>query len=89
VLEDVPRLFRGMVISGIKKGVPENMWDRFVPILNGEADLKKAVDYRDQDDAYLVLLDRDSKVVRQAHGPLTDKAYALVETEIRSMLEQK
>lgn len=89
VLEDVPRLFRGMVISGIKKGVPENMWDRFVPILNGEADLKKAVDYRDQDAAYLVLLDRDSRVVRQAHGQLTDEAYALLATEIRSLLEQK
>jgi hypothetical protein len=89
VLEDVPRLFRGMVISGIKKGVPENIRDRFVPILDGEAELKKAVDYREPDDAYLVLLDRNSKVVRQAHGAMSDAAYASLQTEIRSLLAEK
>jgi hypothetical protein len=44
-LEDVPRLFRSMVISGIKKGVPENKRDHFVPVVQGEADLKKLVAY--------------------------------------------
>ncbi len=89
VLEDVPRLFRGMVISGIRKGVPENMRDHFVPILDGEAELKKAVDYREADDAYLMLVDRNSTVVRQVHGLLTDDAYSSLETEIRRLLNQK
>src|SRR5579864_6407468 len=57
VLEDVPRLIRGMVISSIKKGVPENRRAHFVPIVQDEAELKKLVNYKEPDDAYLVTLD--------------------------------
>ncbi len=72
VLEDVPRFIRGMVISGIRKGVPENQRDHFVPILQGEADLKKLVSYREPDDAYLIILDRAGNIVQQVHGaPMT------------------
>ena len=35
VLEDAPRILRNMVTSGIRKGVPENKRDRFVPVLQG------------------------------------------------------
>ena len=89
VLQDVPRLFRGMVISGMKKGVPENSRDCFVPILDGEADLKKAVGYHEVDDAYLVLVDRNSQFVWQAHGPMTEAVYISLQTKIRSLLDQK
>ncbi len=89
VLEDVPRLFRGMVISGIKKGIPENARDHFVPILQGEAELKKAVNYQEADDAYLILLDRTGKLVHQIHGPFTDASYSTLRTEIQSLLDQK
>ncbi len=87
VLEDVPRLFRGMVISGIKKGVAENKRDHFVPVLHGEAELKRAVNYREPDDAYLVLLDRTGKVAQQIHGPLNDANYSRVRKEIESLLK--
>ena len=72
VLEDVPRLIRGMVISGMKKGVPENMRDHFVPVLQGEAELKKAVNFGEPDDAYLVALDRTGRIVQQVHGAPND-----------------
>ena len=87
VLEDVPRLIRGMVVSGIRKGVPENLRDHFVPILQGEAELKKAVNYREPDDAYLVLLDNTGKIVQQVHGLPTDESYALLRSEIESLLK--
>jgi hypothetical protein len=45
VLEDVPRLIRGMVVSSMKKGVRDNMRDHFVPILQHESELKKFVSY--------------------------------------------
>lgn len=89
VLEDVPRFIRGMVISGIEKGVPENTRDHFVPILHGEVELKTAVSYKEPDDAYLVLLDRTGKVVRQTHGPSTDANYSALRAEIGPLLEQK
>jgi hypothetical protein len=90
VLEDVPRLVRGMVISGIKKGVPENARDHFVPVLQGEAELKKAVHYQENDDAaYLVLLDREGNVVQQTHRPITGASYSTWQAQIEYLLDQK
>ena len=89
VLEDVPRLFRGMVISGIKKGVPENKRDHFVPILQNEAELKRFVQYREPDDAYLAVLSRTGNIVEQSHGAPIDANYARLRAEIESVLNQK
>lgn len=86
VLEDVPRLVRGMVISSIRKGIPDETRDRFVPILNGEAELKKLVSYKEQDDAYLIVLSRAGKIAAQMHGPVTDAAYAPLKTKLESLL---
>jgi hypothetical protein len=89
VLEDVPRLVRGMVISGIKKGVPENRRDHFVPILQHEAELKKFVEYREPDDAYLVVLSRAGNIVEQSHGAASEGNYPRLRAAIESALNQK
>ena len=89
VLEDVPRLLRGMVISGIKKGVADNNRDRFVPILQGEAELKKVVNYHEPDDAYLIMLDGTGRIVQQTHGSLIDSNYSPLFAKIQSLLGQK
>jgi hypothetical protein len=88
VLEDVPRLFRGMVISGIKKGVAENKRDHFVPIVQGEAELKKLVRYKEPDDAYLIILGRGGHIIQQLHGTPNDENYGQVKSAIESMLNQ-
>src|SRR5215471_7904105 len=89
VLEDVPHLIRGMVISGMKKGIPENTRDHFVPVLQGEADLKKFVNYREPDDAYLVVLDPVGQVTQQLHGPFTDAAYTQLRAQVQSLLSHQ
>lgn len=86
VLEDVPRFVRGMVISSMRRGVAEKTRDQFVPILNGEADLKKLVSYKEQDDAYLVLLNRKGTIVTQMHGAVTDAAYGPVKMQVETLL---
>jgi hypothetical protein len=86
VLEDVPRLIRVMVISSIKKGVPENQREHFVPILQREAELKKFVNYKEPDDAYLIVLDRGSSVVRQQHGGTNDASYPGLRSQIEDLL---
>jgi hypothetical protein len=86
VLEDVPRLVRGMVISGIKKGVKEDMRDQFVPILSGETELKTLVGYREPDDAYLVILDPAGQIVGQIHGSFSDSAYQQLRNQIQAQL---
>jgi len=89
VLEEVPRLIRGMVISGMRKGVPENHRDHFVPILEGEAELKKLVHYQEADDAYVVLLGRSGNIVQQIHGAPNDANYTQVKSAIETLLKQK
>ena len=89
VLEDVPRFVRGMVISSIKKGVPESMRAHFMPILQHEAELKKLVNYQEPDDAYLVVLDASGQIVAQRHGQFSDTAYTQFRNEIESLLVQQ
>lgn len=89
VLEDVPRLVRGMVISSMKKGTPEDMRDHFIPLFAGESELKKTVDFHAADDAYLVVLNRGGKVVRQMHGSPTEETYPALRGEIGLLLEKK
>jgi hypothetical protein len=89
VLEEVPRIIRGAVISGMKKGVPAPMRDHFVPILQDEAELKRLVSYQEPDDAYLVLLDRSGQVVGQRHGSFSDAGYRQFESEVLALLNHK
>jgi hypothetical protein len=86
VLQDVPRFIRGMVISGMKKGVKENMRDHFIPVLQGESELKTLVGYKETDDAYLVILDPAGQIVQQKHAPFSDAAYAQLTKELQTLL---
>ena len=86
VLEDVPRIIRGMVISGIRKDVPENRRDHFIPVLHNEAQLKTLVGYKEPDDAYIVILDREGKIVAQTHGLVNDTCYSELRGKIESFL---
>jgi hypothetical protein len=85
ILESVPKMFRGMIISGIKKGVPENQRATFVPVVHNEDDLKKLVGFKGEDDAYIVVLDRSGKVVYQTHGESVDPGYAELKAKIQAL----
>jgi hypothetical protein len=89
VLEDVPRLIRSMVISGIRKGVAENKRDHFVPVLQGEAELKRLVHYKEPDSAYLVVLGRDGNILETICGTPDDAGYARLHALVESALNQK
>jgi len=82
VIEDAPRFIRGMIISGIKKGVPDSQRATFIPVVHEEAALKTLVGYKAEDYAYIVVLDRGGKVVYQTHGATVDATY----TELRAKL---
>ena len=55
VLEEAPRMIRGMITSGMKKGMPESERATFVPVMHNETELKKLVAYNELDDAYLIV----------------------------------
>ena len=87
VLEAVPKMIRGMVISGIKKGVPENERANFVPVLHNEDELKKLVGFKGEDDAYIVVLDRTGKVSYRTHGASVGPAYAELYAQVQALLK--
>jgi hypothetical protein len=74
VLEDVPRLVRGMATHGIKSGTPKDQYDRFLLVYHGERQLKEAAGFDRPDDAYLLVVDGAGVVRWRYHGPVTDAA---------------
>lgn len=72
VLEDVPRLVRGMASHGIKSSVPKEQYDRFLLVYHGEKELKHAAGFDTPDDAYLLVIDRAGAVRWTFHGPVSD-----------------
>ena len=87
VLEDVPRLVRGMVISSMKKGVPADEQARFVPLFHSESELKKLVDFQRPDDAYLMVVNRSGEVAYKTHGNVTDAGYAQLRGHVQPLLK--
>lgn len=85
VLEDVPRLVRGMVKGGIKGDVAQNQRDRFVMIFHGEKELKAAAGFDRPDDAYILLLQADGTIVKRWRGPVTDAAVHDVTSQIAAI----
>jgi len=74
VLEDVPRLIRGMVARSIKNSVPLAQHDHFVLVHNGEKQLKQAAAFSRPDDAYLLVIDGAGAIRWSFHGPPTEAA---------------
>jgi hypothetical protein len=87
VLEEAPRLIRGMITSGMKKGVPEGERATFVPVMHNEADLKKLVNYKEEDHAYLVLLDRTGTIAHQTHSGPNASGYPELRAKVQSLLK--
>lgn len=76
VLQDVPRLVRGMVKGGIKDGVPQAQRDRYLLVFTGEKEIKAAAAFDRPDDACLLLLDPEGAIRWRFHGPVSDAALA-------------
>ena len=71
-LEDVPRFFRGMAKSGIRKGIPTDRQATFFLFFEGQDALKKVTHFQKDNEAYVLLLDQAGQVVWQEHGAADD-----------------
>ena len=81
-LQDAPSFVRGMIVHGMRKGTPPAQQSHFVPIYDHEDEWKKATNFSSPDDAYILLAAPDGKILWQAHGPLTDAAYAQLQSTV-------
>ena len=87
VLDDVPGLIRGIVISGIRRRVPNEQQDTFVVLTHDAKPWRDLAGITNADDAYVILFDNTAHVVAQTQGPV-DKAYAPLQQEIQALLKQ-
>lgn len=88
VLESVPKLIHGMVVKSMKSGVPEAEQTHFLPVFSDEATWRKIAHYRNADDAYLVVVDGDGKVLWQTSGKVTDAGFAALKQQIEAARSQ-
>lgn len=87
ILEAVPRMFRSMIISGIRKGIPEDQRPNFLPVVHNEAELQKLVGFKEADDASIIVLDRSRKVAYQTHSASVDPAYVEFRSALAGLLK--
>lgn len=89
VLAGAPSWVRGMIVSSMKKGMPETRRGYFIPLVKGEGELKNLVGFKEADDAYLLTLDASGHIAHQGHGPFRDGDYAALRAELEVMLKKK
>ncbi|MDR3698303.1 MAG: hypothetical protein P4L56_01630 [Candidatus Sulfopaludibacter sp.] len=85
VLEDAPRLVRGMASHGIKSGTPENQREHFLLVYRNEKELKQAAGFSTPDDAYILVLDKSGVIHWKFHGPVTDSAFDQLKTQVQQV----
>ena len=74
VIQDAPKLIRGMITHSMKALVPAAGQDRFVTVVQGQEELKKAVSFSASDEAYVVVLDAAGNIVFYTHGEPSETA---------------
>ena len=87
VLDDVPGLIRGMVISNIRRQVPKEQQDTFIVLTHDAKPWRDLADITKADDAYVILFDNSAHVVAQTQGTVYS-AYAPLQQEIQALLQQ-
>ncbi len=78
VLADVPWLFRGTVVKGIRSGMAPAERAHFVPILEDAGKWKDATHYSAADDAYVLVTDGAGQIEFRVHGAPTSEVLGRV-----------
>src|SRR5258708_5755684 len=72
ILEDVPRLFRPVVISALAEGMPDELHDHFWVAVARTADWQRCADSTADGEPHVFVLDDRERVAWRAHGQPTD-----------------
>ena len=82
LLEDAPKFLRGMIVSGIKAAMPQEVRATTVILYQDEALWKARLGVSTEGRAYMVLFDAKGSVRWMSSGPFTDAEYAHLKDEI-------
>lgn len=87
-LEGAPRLFRGMIVSGIRKGVPPDQQDNFFTLFEAQDAWKQWVGFSEPDDAYVVLVDKTGQATWKTHGAVSQASVDELKKELARVEQQ-
>ena len=82
VIQNIPRIFHGLLLAGIRAGVLKSEWEHFLVVSVDESRWKPAIGWKGPDVAYVVLLDRAGKIAWRGVGPYSDAAASALEAEV-------
>ena len=83
VLQDAPKIVRAVIKGGIRAVVPAAGQDLFLTVVQGEDQLKSAVDFSSGDDAYVVVLDAEGNIAFHTHGDPSESAKRQIIEQIK------
>jgi hypothetical protein len=86
VLQDAPRMMRGMIKHGMRESIPKSEQQSFVILEHDEDTWKKLADFSDPNDAYVMLGDSTGTIRWRAHARAPD---AKTINALRSALAKK
>jgi hypothetical protein len=82
-LESVPRLMRGFVVLGIKRGVPPSVRDQMMVLVSDEALWKDRLAVTTTTRSYAVLLDASGRIRWMSDGSYSDDGFAQLRRVLR------
>jgi hypothetical protein len=82
----VARLGKWFIDSGMRRGTPKTDHGHVITVYGGTGPWKERLGVKNEDLAYLVLLDRSGNVAWRHAGPLEDQPYQALASEVRKLL---
>lgn len=86
VLEDVPRLLRGVVLRAIARELSAPAQTHFLPITTNAAEWKSAAHFVKPNSAYVLVVDSAGNIHWQTSGDLTDERYTSLRHAVSTSL---
>ena len=87
MLESVPTLFRGMVVSGIKGDMPPAVQDRTIVSYRDEELWKQRLAATDDSHAYVLLLGSHGHMQWESSGAFNDSDYTQLKSRIQEQIK--
>ena len=82
----IARLGKWFIDSGMRRGTPKADHENVITVYGGTDSWKQRVSYGDPGAAYLILIDRNGKVVWRHSGAFDEEQYKSLSSEISNLL---
>lgn len=89
ILESMPRLVRGVAVRSMKSGSSPTEREHFLPVFHNEMQWKQVAQFSEPDNAYIIVIDREGKIVWREHGPIDDKRKTELIGRVRALLSAR